>query len=355
LFRSTKNHLFALTPLPLRHQQTENSSIAMADQTIGEAPRKHRRVETNTPAPQYYPQLPILYMPSSHQVSFPHTIAPTKVRMPPTNQPAVSDQRRTSSRHSIRTTTGPEIPQSHFHPQRPPPGFGFGPPNVAQTGPPSYASDHTISPTFPPDKNNDQHKPPSRPELEHMIVAVNRQKLSSDDMQWTTQFPLENLRSSNDKSLSISKLSFSRLLGEISDNLRSEVNEEGLSVVWVLSNIDQLGVVRDDGSLRAVVLDHQNAGKHTVQLYVVREKGQLWLSSILLPQASNVVQLRAPRFPNLKSCLRRLSFCQRSLPYPTSSAQTLHSMRILPDSPTLLPTVSASENNIRFRRSDVPR
>jgi hypothetical protein len=322
LFRSTKNHLFALKPLPLRHQEADNLSTTMPDQTTGEAPRKHRRVETNIPTPQYYPQLPILYMPSSHQVSFPHTIAPPKVKMPPTTQPSASDQRRASSTHSIRTTTGLEIPQSNYHPQRPFPGFGFGPPSVAQTGPPSYASDHTISPTFPPDKNNDQHKPPARPELEHMIVSVNRQKLSSDDMQWTTQFPLENLLSLNDRSFSISKLSFSRLLGEISDNLRSEVQEEGLSIVWIMSNIEQLGVVRDDGSLRAVILDHQNAGKHTVQLYVVREKGELDLSSFLFPQPSNVVQPRALHFPSPKSCLQRPLSCQRSLPYPTSSAQT---------------------------------
>lgn len=144
----------------------------MADQTTGEAPRKHRRVATNIPTPQYYPQLPILYMPSSHQVSLPHTIAPVKVKMPPSNQPSASDQSRASSTHSIRTTTVPEIPQSYFHPQKPPPGFGFGPPNITQTGPPSYASDHTISSTFPPGNNNDQHKPPARPELEHMIVFV---------------------------------------------------------------------------------------------------------------------------------------------------------------------------------------
>jgi hypothetical protein len=293
----------------------------MAHQTIGEAPWKHRRVETNIPIPQYYPQLPILYMPSSHQVSLPHTIAPVKSKMPPTTQPSASDQRRASSPHSIRTT-GLEIPQSYFNLQKPPPSFGFGPPNVTQTGAPAYASDHSISPIFPPNKNDGQHKPPAHPELEHMIVSVNRQKLSSDDMQWTTQFPLANLRSSNDKSLSISKLSFSRLLGEISDNLRSEVQEEGLYVVWVMSNIEQLGVVRDDGSLRAVILDHQNAGKHTVQLCVVGEMGELWLSSILYQKTSNFVQPRAPHFPNRKSCLPKLSFCQRSLPYSTSSAQT---------------------------------
>ena len=106
-----------------------------------------------------------------------------------------------------------------------------------------------------------------------MIVSVNRQKLSSDDMQWTTQFPLEGLRTSKDSPISINKLLFSRLLDEIYDNLRNQVQEEGLSVVWVMSSIDQLGVIRDDSSLRASVLDHQNAGKNKGLLFVVREKG----------------------------------------------------------------------------------
>jgi hypothetical protein len=265
-------------PVSLKHQAAMDHSTATTEQTTQETPRKHRRVEANNPIPQYYPNLPILYMPTSHPVSLPHTIAPTQVKMPPATHPSNSDQRRASSAHSTRTATGHGAVPTRLFPtnagQHFSAGFGFAP-NIAQTGPPSYASDHNVSPTFPLHNNIGQSDPPARPELEHMIVSVNRQKLSSDDMQWTTQFPLENLRSSNDKLFSISKLSFSRLLGEIWDNLRREVQEEGLSVVWVMSAIDQLGVVRDDGSLRAAILDHQNAGKHTIQLYVIREKGKL--------------------------------------------------------------------------------
>jgi hypothetical protein len=280
LIKPTKNHPFALMPVSLKHRETGDYSTATTEQTTQETPRKHRLVEANIPIPQYYPNLPILYMPPSHQVSLPHTIAPTQVKMPPANHPSNPDQRRASSAHSTRTTTGHGTVPTHLFPttagQPFPAGFDFAR-NIAQTGPPSYASDHNVSPTFPPNNNFGQNDPPARPELEFMIVSVNRQKLSSDDMQWTTQFPLENLRSSNDKVISISKLSFSRLLGEISDNIRSEVQEEGLSIVWVMSAIEQLGVVRDDGSLRAAVLDHQNTGKHTIQLYVIREKGKLWL------------------------------------------------------------------------------
>jgi len=166
------------------------------------------------------------------------------------------------------------FPTSSNAGQQFPAGFSFAP-NAAQTGPPSYVSDSNVSPTFSLNNNGSYGIPAARPELEHMIVSVNRQKLSSDDMQWTTQFLLKNLSNSKDNAISISTLFFSRLLGEIYDNLRSQVQEEDLSIVWVMSAIDQLGVVRDDGSLRAVVLDHQNSGQYTIQLYVVREKGKL--------------------------------------------------------------------------------
>ncbi|KAH0284934.1 hypothetical protein KCU62_g7950, partial [Aureobasidium sp. EXF-3399] len=223
--------------------------------------------------------------------------------MPPTTQPSVSDQRR-SSTHSSRTTTGQEATpafrtssnagQNYFA------ATSFTP-NTAQTGPPSYASDSNVSPTFSLNNNGSHCIPAARPEFEHMIVSVNRQKLSSDDMQWTTQFPLKDLSNSKDNAISISTFFFSRLLGEIYDNLRSQAQEEGLSVVWVMSAIGQLGVVRDDGSLRAVVLDHQNSGQHTVQLYVVREKAE----GTVLPE-SQVISSKTfmlPKIPSVSSVL----------------------------------------------------
>lgn len=265
-------------PVSLTYHKAVNPSTATVDQTTQEAPRKHRRVETNGTAAQHNPQLPILYMPPSHQVFLPHTIASATVEMPPTTQSFVTDQRRPSSAHSKQPTTsqGAAPPFRTFSNagQTFSAGSSFAP-NAAKTGSPSDASDQNVSPTSPFNQNGSQSIPTARPELEHMIVSVNRPKLSSDDMQWTTQFPLNNLSRSKDNTFSISKLSFSRLLGEIYDNLRSQVQEEGLSVVWIMSAIDQLGVVRDDGSLRAVVLDHQNSGQHTVQLYVVREQGEL--------------------------------------------------------------------------------
>ncbi|KAI4758809.1 hypothetical protein E4T52_08984 [Aureobasidium sp. EXF-3400] len=230
--------------------------------------------------------------------------------MPPTNLPSASDQRRPSSTHSSRTTTGHGALPTHTFPKNTGPhlpagphfsaGFGFAP-STAQTGPPSYASDPNASPTFSFDNSTGQNCPPVRPQLEHMIVSVNRQKQFSSDMQWTTQFPLENLRSSNDIAISISDLSFSRLLGEISENLLNQVQEQGLSVVWVMSVIDQLGVVSDNGSLKAAVLDHQNAAKHTIQLYVVRETAE----GTVLPE-SQVISSKTfilPKVPSTSSIL----------------------------------------------------
>ena len=208
-------------PVSLAHQQQAgSSSTATNDRTTQEAPRKHPRSETKRSIPQYYPQLPILYMPPSHQVFLPHTVASAPVEMPPTTQPSVSDQRR-SSTHSSRTTTDHGAGAAAFRTSSNAGKNYFAAssfaPNTAQTGPPSYASDPNVSPTFSLNNNGSHSMTSARPELEHMILSVDRQKLSSDDMQWTTQFPLKNLSNSKDNALSISTLFSSRLLGEIYD------------------------------------------------------------------------------------------------------------------------------------------
>lgn len=170
-------------------------------------------------------------------------------------------------------------------------------PTAGQTRPPSYAASdpnasQSVSPTFPFHPILGQAMPSTRPELGHMIVSVNRQKIVSDDMDWTTQFPLDDLRSSKTGTFSIDQLSHSRLLGEISEKIRSNVESEGNFVVWVMSTIDQLGIVRDNGSLKAAVLDHQIAGKHIVQLYVVSEKGKSAVSYNVLNTPSGLTQHR---------------------------------------------------------------
>ncbi|KEQ63356.1 uncharacterized protein M437DRAFT_83755 [Aureobasidium melanogenum CBS 110374] len=262
-------------PVSSTHQNAEHPLIALIDQTTQDPTRRHQRVEAIRPILQYQHQLRLQNMPPSHHAFLPSFVNPAQVEMPRSNQPHGSDQRRTSSAHSSSANTvqgmapTPTISTNA--------GFASAP-NIGQTRPPSYAfgphASQSVSPTFLCNPNFDHAAPATRPELEHMIVSVNRQKIVSDDMDWTTQFPLEDLRSSTTSNISINQLSYSRLVGEISEKIRSNVESEGLSVVWVMSNINQLGIIRDNGSLRAAVLDHQHACKHIIQLYVVREKAE---------------------------------------------------------------------------------
>ncbi|CAD0110279.1 unnamed protein product [Aureobasidium uvarum] len=263
-------------PLSSSHWDTEHSLIALIDQTTQDPTRKHQRVQAIKQILAYQHQFQIQNMSPPHQPFLPSLITPTQVDMLHRDNPyAGSGQSRASSAHSTRATVGQHTTTYSNMSSVPTASCNAG---AEQNRLPSYVSDPStselVSPIFPSNANISQTMPPPRPDLEHMIVSVNRQKRASDDMQWTTQFPLENLRNStmSNDAFSISQLSYSRLVGEISDNLRSQVEEEGLSIVWVMSAIEQLGVVRDNGSLRAAVLDHQNTEKHTIQLYVVREK-----------------------------------------------------------------------------------
>ncbi|TIA22537.1 hypothetical protein D6C81_03284 [Aureobasidium pullulans] len=113
----------------------------------------------------------------------------------------------------------------------------------------------------------------SRPLLEHMIVSINRHKLANDDTDWTTQFPLKKLRITPVNPITIDQFIYSRLQGEIMENLRNDTDAEGLTIVWVMSTTNQLGIVRDNDSLKAAILDYQHTGKHIVQLYIIRENG----------------------------------------------------------------------------------
>ena len=57
--------------------------------------------------------------------------------------------------------------------------------------------------------------------------------------------------------------------------MRLNVSLADMSIVWCLVGSGQLAVLNDIQSLRAVILDHQTAGKHAIQLYVVKKFGKL--------------------------------------------------------------------------------
>lgn len=296
LSRLTKNRLFAVMPVSSSFEDAEHPLITLIDQTTQDPTRRHQRVEAIRPILQYQHHLRIQNMAQFHQPCFPSFVNPARVEMQRSYQPHGSDQRRNSSAHSSRTHTGHRMdpgPTIFTNTGQANTGFASTS-NAGQTGPPSYVSganaSQAVSPTFPFNSNFEHTMSSTRPELEHMIVSINRQKLVSDDMEWTTQFPLNDLRNSTTGDFLINQLSYSRLIGEISDKIRSNVGEEGLSVVWVMSAINQLGIVRDNGSLKAAVLDHQHAGKHIIQLYVVREKGKSAVSSNIPTTCRNLMR-----------------------------------------------------------------
>ncbi|KAI5237207.1 hypothetical protein E4T42_09222 [Aureobasidium subglaciale] len=86
----------------------------------------------------------------------------------------------------------------------------------------------------------------TRPLLGDMVVSINRQKMFSDDSEWTAQFLLKELGRTPSGSLSIDQLLYARLCGEVDDKLRCNIETAGITLVWILSGTDQLGVIRND-------------------------------------------------------------------------------------------------------------
>ncbi|KAI5194832.1 hypothetical protein E4T39_08492 [Aureobasidium subglaciale] len=142
------------------------------------------------------------------------------------------------------------------------------------------SSGPTASPVSTSNKANST-MPSTRLRLGDMIVSINRQKMFSDDSEWTAQFPLTELRRDSTSSFSIGQLLYARLCGEVDDKLRRNMETAGITIVWVMSETDQLGVIRNDSSLKAAVMDHQNHGKYTIQLYVVKLRDD----NVVIPEA----------------------------------------------------------------------
>ncbi|KAI5262655.1 hypothetical protein E4T47_09220 [Aureobasidium subglaciale] len=136
----------------------------------------------------------------------------------------------------------------------------------------------------------------TRPLLGDMVVSINRQKMFSDDSEWTAQFLLKELGRTPSGSMSIDQLLYARLCGEVDDKLRCNMETAGITIVWVLFGTDQLGVIRNDSSLKAAVVDHQNHGKYTMQLYVVKLRDD----NVVLPEA-HIIFSRTFNLPKLSA------------------------------------------------------
>ncbi|KAG9595327.1 hypothetical protein KCU77_g5023, partial [Aureobasidium melanogenum] len=117
----------------------------------------------------------------------------------------------------------------------------------------------------------DSLKKTSRPAFKDMIVSIARHKTCIEDTALTYQFPLsilENWTMDGGSPREPTPSAFPQFNSIIENSLR--VARVNMSVVWCLSESGQLAIINDINSLRAAIMDHQNAGKSTIQLYVVK-------------------------------------------------------------------------------------
>ncbi|KEQ63624.1 uncharacterized protein M437DRAFT_46451 [Aureobasidium melanogenum CBS 110374] len=97
----------------------------------------------------------------------------------------------------------------------------------------------------------------------NMIVSYTRHRRSADDVTYTYQVPLSKIRW---KDLDDQELleSLKRAL-----HTRLDVSGEGYSFVWRMADTDQIAFIRSRNSFEAAILDHKNANKKIIQIFVV--------------------------------------------------------------------------------------
>ncbi|KAG9668141.1 hypothetical protein KCU99_g8525, partial [Aureobasidium melanogenum] len=109
----------------------------------------------------------------------------------------------------------------------------------------------------------------SRPAFRDMIVSIARHKTSFEDSTFTCRFSLEVLEKGVWEGTDYLKVSALFQFYSIIEH-RLSISRTDMSVVWCLTESGQLAVINDIDSLRAAAKDHQNAGKGTIQLYLVK-------------------------------------------------------------------------------------
>jgi len=116
----------------------------------------------------------------------------------------------------------------------------------------------------------------SRPEPHEMIVSIRRSKHSINDNTHTCQFPLSYVGSKINSSSSPSTWLKETALNELKFMLisRLQILPTGMSIVWPMIETRTLGTINNRASLCAAIMDHQNAGKHPTELYVVKNSGK---------------------------------------------------------------------------------
>lgn len=113
-----------------------------------------------------------------------------------------------------------------------------------------------------------------RPRPEDMIVSITRHKDCPDDLTYTYQFPLTTVMDPNEPSFNLPRWDhFTDLVHEHLEVVPDDV----LSIVWCMGGSGRLAFVKDQTSLEAAVLDHQNFSKSVIELFVVDHDGELWI------------------------------------------------------------------------------
>ncbi|KAK5999922.1 hypothetical protein QM012_005010 [Aureobasidium pullulans] len=103
-----------------------------------------------------------------------------------------------------------------------------------------------------------------KPSEDEMIVSITRHRHSDTDVTYTYQLPLplfSEVRYSDETLLAYFKIILRLRLGS---------NKVGHSTVWRMSDTGQIAFVRSMNSFAAAVLDHKNANKKVIQLFVVK-------------------------------------------------------------------------------------
>lgn len=112
----------------------------------------------------------------------------------------------------------------------------------------------------------------TEPSEDNMIVSYTRHRRSANDATYTYQFPLARVTPADTKEIFLMRLKY--MLADCLDTLGI-----GYSVVWRMSETGQIAFVRCQSSFEAAVLDHKNANKKVIQLFVVKNDSKFMLSA----------------------------------------------------------------------------
>ncbi|CAD0083787.1 unnamed protein product [Aureobasidium vineae] len=125
-----------------------------------------------------------------------------------------------------------------------------------------------------PDGTHDRH---IHPVFDDMTISISRHENYFEDTTFTYQFPLSALNTQDIRAHTLNQWlgqsAFDMLSSYIEGSLHIPLTD--MSIVWCLSESGQLAVINDRCGLIAAIMNHQNAGRSTVHLYVVKNYGEI--------------------------------------------------------------------------------